>query len=41
MSDDEERVKGSEPHRMTRKRTDGEREDGPQADMTGRGPTLG
>jgi hypothetical protein len=40
MSEDEERVKGREPHRTARKRTDGKREDGPQADMTGRGPTL-
>jgi hypothetical protein len=41
MLDDEERVKGSEPDRMPRKRTYGENKDGPQVDMTGRGPTLG
>jgi hypothetical protein len=40
MSEDEGRVKGREPHRMARKKTDGKRKDGPQDDMIGRGPTL-
>ena len=39
MAGDEE-AKGSEPHHTTKRRIDGRGEDGPQADTTGKGPTL-